>query len=405
MKFLIFTFFCTSISYLLLLKQKTHKLLLINKLLIICFLIPTIAAANPYQEEWLELQEKVHDLEAIVQTTQQRKQEMEGSFSFKVFNPFSYKRKIRLQKYKLSKLARDIKRVIEEMDDIKTKSKVSIYRNIDDTLINVYINPFDDEVRECSFASKDGHLFESESVVRLYEQYQEMYKGLSQGYGQHIPYIKRCIKHVPENDLGVYVNNKRKSLCRKSTNGGGDLHQNLNHKYFLERKDGRIILTSSINFKYRGRPENKEEVESKAAGSVNCIRSFFALHGIDLNLTFSFNKTSSHRQSKPYESDVNLWDHYHRSNSKNWSTLSRFGKPMDQDRRCSLYIHELGHVLGLPDTYMETKKCPDRMNIKPNSNVMNDHEGLYDHEEIKHFDEEQIKMLLSPLCDAEYSRE
>ena len=405
MKFLIFTFFCTSILYLLLLKQKTHKLLLINKLLIICFLVPTIAAANPYQEEWLELQEKVHDLEALAQTTKERKQEMEGSFSFKVFNPFSYKRKIRLQKYKLSKLARDIKRVIEERDDIKTNSKVSIYRNIDDTLINVYINPFDDEVRECTFASKDGHLFESESVVSLYEQYQEMYKGLAQGYGQYSPYIKRCIQRVPEKDSGIYVDKKRRALCRKSTTGGEDTYQRLNHKYFLETKDGRIILTSKINFKYRGRPENKEKVESKAAGSVNCIRSFFALHGIDLDLTFSFNKTNSKKRSKLYESEVNLWDHYHRSNSENWSTLSRFGKPMDQDRRCSLYIHELGHVLGLPDTYRETKKCPDRINIKSNSNVMNDHEGLYDHEEIKHFDEEQIKMLLSPLCDAEYPSE
>lgn len=405
MKFLIFTFFCTSISYLFFFKQKIHKLLAINKLLVICVFVPTIAAANPYQEEWLELQEKVHQLETLVQTTQERKHEMEDSFSFKILNPFSYKKKIRLQKYKLSKLTKDIDRVIERMDDIKTNSKVSIYRNIDDTLINVYINPFDDQVRECSFRIKDGHFFESESVVSLYEQYQGIYKGLSKGYGKHIPYIKRCLEHIPENDSGVYVNKKRKTLCRKSTTGGEDLYHNLNHKYFLESKDGRIILTSKINFNYRGSLENKEEVESKAAGSVNCIRSFFALHGIDLNLTFSFNKTNSKRQSKPYESEVNLWDHYHRSNSKNWSTLSRFGKPMEDDKRCSLYIHELGHVLGLPDTYMETKKCPDRINIKPNSNVMNDHEGLYDHEEIKHFDEDQIKMLLSPICDSEYPME
>ena len=68
---------------------------------------------------------------------------------------------------------------------------------------------------------------------------------------------------------------------------------------------------------------------------------------------------------------INLHDKYDRATDTNWVT-HEMGKPNLAPLIGVLYLHEIGHRLGLPDTYIDPD-CPDREPIMPRDDVMNHH--------------------------------
>ena len=123
------------------------------------------------------------------------------------------------------------------------------------------------------------------------------------------------------------------------------------------------------------------------------MANFFAKHGIKLDLTFY--EETGFSDWWNCDHSINLHSHYGRATSGNWVTHRTAGIDLDEEGRCSLFLHELGHRLGLPDTYPDPD-CPDRPRIGPEDDIMNnswlgaDNTKLYPY---------AIKELLGELCE------
>lgn len=206
-------------------------------------------------------------------------------------------------------------------------------------------------------------------------------------YAHSNPYIDKCLK-TRKDGASAEVDDDWEALCSKKPK----VYYGTEKKYDLKKVNGQIVLSTSIAFDYQGKPERKAEALKMVKDSIPCIKEFYARQGIRLELTIMDRKEKGAKACKHH---LNLHDEFERNNSSNWSTHKDQGQTMSDQDRCSTYIHELTHNLGIPDSYPD-KDCPDRNPIGPNDDVMNKG-GAWSPASLKLYPE-AIKSILEPLC-------
>ncbi len=212
-------------------------------------------------------------------------------------------------------------------------------------------------------------------------------------YAQKNGYISNCLENKKEGDNKT-VSYRSKRLCKvidwfpDETIGSG-----VNYK--LIKKNGIININTSIYFDYKGEERHRKEAFRKLRETIPCMKDFYARHGIKLNLTIK--EDSGFMDRMGCDHTVNLHSHSEIGNSYNWPTHEMTVNPnpeLSAMNRCSLYLHELGHRLGLADTYSDPD-CPDRDSINPPDDVMNYHWSGADNIKIY---PSAIKTILGPIC-------
>ena len=174
-------------------------------------------------------------------------------------------------------------------------------------------------------------------------------------------------------------------LCEKDKWAFIDYKQGARAKYSIQKREGQIVIKTNIYANYQGK--SRARALRTIRETIPCVKNFYARHGIKLDLTITDYKSG-------YDYAVNFHDSFDRSNHKNWAIYWDY-LPLTKSDRCYIYTHELGHLLGLPDTYPITA-CPDR-EIGPYNDIMRER-ILYNMHYFKLYPY-AIKTLLRPLCE------
>ncbi len=162
--------------------------------------------------------------------------------------------------------------------------------------------------------------------------------------------------------------------------------------YRIRKQDGKIQVAMTVIFDYKGGMNNLPGVLRRLGSVRDCISRFYARFGINLELDFNTNPGVS--SPKSGDLHVDLWDKYPRYNSANWAMIETCGVSLTEDQACGAYAHELGHLLGLPDRYVEPN-CPDR-ELGPHDSVMR--AGGWNGSKSVRLYPNDIAIILEPLC-------
>ncbi len=210
-------------------------------------------------------------------------------------------------------------------------------------------------------------------------------------------YISACLARVPEGTR-ANIDDHWHQLC-KSSRGQRTLF-NTKKKYQLEIKDGVVALSTTLCFTYRGKEAQRMATVEAIRETLPCMENFFARHGIKLNLNLRFGPNfHTWRECDHLVALHNDLEELN-VNAERWATHRSLGHTIGTvpglKNRCTLAIHELGHLFGLKDTY-KSEKCQTRKRIMDSRDIMGPIFSL--NPNIKKFYPYAIEELLAPLCD------
>ena len=207
-------------------------------------------------------------------------------------------------------------------------------------------------------------------------------------------YISSCVDRVSEGKEIYHSKFFNPTLCRKLP-FFPDRRDSSPSKYTIQKREGRIVIKTSLYANYRGNIFNRKEALEDIRETIPCIKDFYAKHGIKLDLTIR----GGDDPLDIIRSDhfINFYDNLNRSYVKDWAiyTTQKGNQVYTKNTRCGLFIHELGHNFGLPDTYPESR-CPDRERIMPFDDIMRSSSHFSPYE--TKFYPYAIEILLKPLC-------
>jgi len=241
---------------------------------------------------------------------------------------------------------------------------------------------------------------------KFFKEYEDLDKFLKEEYkedefnsdllrieyvSQHNPYIKKCLDKV-ENSREIKVDETVNNLCKK-VSWLPDKYEKIPKKYSLSKEGGKIVLRTSITFEYKGIAKDRFNTFDLVKKNIPCVSSFFAKHGIRLDLKI-FDRNDMNNSVTKTDHNINLWDYYPpKDKENNWSVLS--DPKLGEKDLCGTLIHDLSNRLGLKDKY-PNPDCPDR-EIGDREDIMYT-SGSIDHNYLR-FKKEDIEALLAPLCD------
>ena len=213
-------------------------------------------------------------------------------------------------------------------------------------------------------------------------------------YASQNSYISNCIDRVPEGKEIHYSRFFNRIVCRKIP-FFFDIPDINPAKYTILKREGRIVIKTSLYANYKGHFSNREKALEDIRETVPCMKDFYAKHGIELDLTIKEGKNPLDMLQSDHF--INFYDERDKSTAKNWAIYvgHRGKKILTKNNRCSLFVHELGHSLGLHDTYPKSR-CPDRGRIMPKDDMMRS--GGYSNIHDTKFYPYAIEALLKPLC-------
>ncbi|MDC1174496.1 hypothetical protein OAT67_03845 [Bacteriovoracaceae bacterium] len=207
-------------------------------------------------------------------------------------------------------------------------------------------------------------------------------------YAQKDGHINNCLNDKKNGDSGK-KDYTSAHLCKK-VGWWLDSKRGEPVKYKVHKKNGLINIDTSIYFDYKGDEKNRERSFKRLRKAMKCMKSFYAKHGIRLNLTVK--EDSGLHDWWSCDHSINIWDEKMNPNSANWTTTTY----LSDARVCRHFLHELGHRLGLPDSYPDPD-CPDREPIKSRYDMMYSTGSGADVNE-SNIDGETISKLIRPLC-------
>lgn len=161
--------------------------------------------------------------------------------------------------------------------------------------------------------------------------------------------------------------------------------------YDLQVIGNRIIISTKIRFMYTGNQSilSDETFESIVEDNIKLIKDIYAQNGLEIDIQFVFDRTSGSDDLDQEFLPVFLSDQINRMNETQWAWFT-----IDGEKTTKTWAHELGHVLGLEDTYYDPD-CPLRSYLGPGNDLMSGHSvkpkalRLYPWE---------VAKILEPLC-------
>lgn len=215
-----------------------------------------------------------------------------------------------------------------------------------------------------------------------------------QGSTREHPAVKEAMASSSiQNDRDYTLHTDAKQLCTANPPSYTDSSVN----YWISRKESGIVIDLPIMVKYRGTEESREKVSQRIPEVEKCVEDFYHKNGITLNLTLTEGDPSS---AKAYGySFVRIWDNYGRDNSANWAVLQDQNGYLSVKQACSLWAHEVGHLLGLPDRYADPS-CPDRPGLENSQADRNDimaKTGADPYEQT--LSDDDVAIILKPLLN------
>lgn len=208
--------------------------------------------------------------------------------------------------------------------------------------------------------------------------------------------VADCLKKVTEGSH-VRINRTKSMLCKRSDSWWkDDTKLSSPNSFTVSKLNGQIVIAMDLFFKYKGDPKNRTTVLARLGRVKSCMAKFYQRFGLKLDLDFKVDTGWSDWASSDIA--LNLWDKYDRANSANWIMTNTMlnGSHIDltDATACGIASHELGHLLGLNDRYVDSQ-CPDRK-LGPPDDIMRASgwtglasERLYP---------DQLQSIIRPLC-------
>lgn len=245
--------------------------------------------------------------------------------------------------------------------------------------LNEYLNC------DCDMVQYGDDFFTDWNVARNLGNQRQANLTAASYIGQRDPYISKCM--AKPGNRSVSVARTSSDLCRLP-----DSRRGTSVRYKLRNDRDAITLEMKLNLSYVGDAANKAESQKRINQARTCVEQFYSRFGINMVLSFD---TNSNYRSSGHHKEIDLHDRFPRANASHWATHHTVGRDMDERSVCALIVHEMGHNLGLPDTYADPD-CPDRPMVLPYPNVMSN--SHYSPDDLE-FNDNQIKSILGPLCD------
>lgn len=287
------------------------------------------------------------------------------------------------------KILKDIKTKAEEMENLEENLEVQAWDQRFGVLIRVNVM-LGDVVRNTNCSFDGRQFFTSDKAFELWTAKNNRLDKKVAYYAHDNEYVNNCLEKT-NNGTEKKVSYTAKFTCEEP-----DSYFQGPVGYQVSKENDQIVVSTKISFDYKGNPQNKQKSIQAMRNTLPCMKEFYARHGIKLNISFEFNNNESTGQSCDHY--LNLWDEVERADSVNWASHKTVGVEMGlggaEYDRCSLALHELGHLLGLADSY-PSPECPDQrvgtiddimrssLNIKP--------------EEAK-IEDNDLKKILKPIC-------
>jgi len=237
------------------------------------------------------------------------------------------------------------------------------------------------ELDKCNEAAKRTAQREPKSISKLDLKINEN--------AQKNKYIRNCLVRVPDGsdeDVSFPVDD-----------GRGEWEA----AYDLKKEDGQIILESEIYFHIK---KNKAAITQQVEEVIPCMKDFFARHGIKFRPTFYYESWKSYF-FKSSDHVVSLYENLpeHLPNARKWATKMTNGIPVNLSNksgsinRCSQFLHEYSHLLGMVDDKVTCNYYGESMKQKP---PITSTDAFAPPEKLR-ICPEQIISMLSPLCEAD----
>lgn len=171
--------------------------------------------------------------------------------------------------------------------------------------------------------------------------------------------VRLCATAMAPNKT-VEVNYYSQDLCRLPNIYSGNWA-----KYRINKNSDESIglnIRISANMRPSTSPERARQLIEQVRSCIPQLQQVFQRYNIQF--TMDFDQAGAHTAS--YDHQINLYDEAGRSNATNWRHLRGYLFEWSS-YLCVSTIHELGHLLSLPDEY-EDPNCPNRPFISTESN-------------------------------------
>ncbi|MFC1523115.1 hypothetical protein ACFL6Y_11960 [Elusimicrobiota bacterium] len=186
---------------------------------------------------------------------------------------------------------------------------------------------------------------------------------------QRDPYISACL-----NDPAVPVG-KEVRITNRS------------YRYWAKKEEDVVKIRMSIYFTYPGEERERNTVRKAIKELPACIRGFYAYGGLLVEMIPYFDSGSQDMARADNVIASMPQSHTYRADAKNWNVFD-----------CGIAIHEFGHLLGLPDEYIDAQTS-NKSFIGEENSVMRDYKPINAALYPRH-----IKSILDPLCVPDYDK-
>ncbi|MGK5087200.1 hypothetical protein WDW86_06545 [Bdellovibrionota bacterium FG-2] len=226
-----------------------------------------------------------------------------------------------------------------------------------------------------------------------------LYYGVATANSETDATLDRCLS-ASRNTKWKTISYRVRHLCKTNQWWQQNDYRGSDVDYKIRASKNRIELSVDLAFRYKGKPENRAVVTQRLQAVELCVAQFYARFGLHLTPNF---RVDPEQQTLPLslleKSEISLWDEYDRAGSANWPLLRSNGFEISEDQACLIATHELGHKLGLPDRYSESK-CPDRERprepTESEDSIMG--AGIWSRTDEKVLYPDDLEIILSPIC-------
>lgn len=198
------------------------------------------------------------------------------------------------------------------------------------------------------------------------------------------PYIKSCL-------ASTAASKRKRHVVARFSDPTCSIYAS-EADYQISKTATLIQIDMTRKLVYKGTRNNFQLVKQKLEDVQGCIRSVYANQGVRFNFNYSFESSGVLWNSSSEE--IYVYDDFPHSNQTHWGILSEQGTPNSINYLCSSIAHELGHHLGLLDTYVD-EKCPNSRRHGSRQELMANSNG---HPALVRINEAEMKQILEPLC-------